>query len=90
MILSHHIQCLYQIKQGYKTRKTWLSDNLKKAIKIKNNLYKRYLKTKNPELWPIYTRFRNKLNGMMEKAEKIYYSKLMEDHKNNLKNHGIY
>ena len=72
---------LITFKQGYKTRKTWLSENLKKAIKIKNNLYRRYHKFKNPELWTIYTRFRNKLNGLMAKAEKEHYSKLMDDYK---------
>ena len=70
---------------GYKTRKTWLPENIKKAIKIKNNLYKRYHKFKNDELWCIYIRFRNKLNGLMAKAEKDHFSKLMEEHKNNLK-----
>ena len=36
-------------KQGYKTRKGWLSDNLKNAIKIKNRLYRKHNKSQNPE-----------------------------------------
>ena len=76
---------LRSFKQGYKTRKSWLSDSLKKAIKIKNSLYRRYIKSKLPENWSIYSRFRNKLNGQMTKAEKEHYSKQMEKHKNNLK-----
>ena len=32
-------------KQGYRTRKPWLSERMKKSIKTKNKLYKQYKKT---------------------------------------------
>ena len=76
---------LKAFKEGYKNRKPWLSDGIKKQIKIKNSLYRRYIKSKDPDLWSIYTRFRNKINGLLVKAEKEHYSFLMEKHKNNLK-----
>ena len=76
---------LKTFKPGYKTRKTWLSENLKKAIKIKNGLYRKSNKSQDPEHFRIYRKFRNKLNGMLTKAEKEHYSKLMEEHKNNLR-----
>ena len=72
-------------KIGYKTNKGWLSDELKNAIKIKNRLYRKSKKTKDPNHELIYKRFRNKLNGLLAKAERNHYSKLMEQHKNNLK-----
>ena len=76
---------LKTFKRGYRNRKPWLSDNLKKAIKIKNNLYRKSNRSHDPKHTQIYKRFRNKLNGMLTKAEKEHYSKLMEEHKNNLK-----
>ena len=76
---------LKSFKHGYKTRKSWLSENLKKAIKIKNRLYRKSNRSQDPEYFKIYKKFRNKLNGMLTKAEKEHYSKLREEHKNNLK-----
>ena len=37
------------IKPGYKTRKPWLPEGIKRAIKEKNRLFKRQKKTNNPE-----------------------------------------
>ena len=54
-------------------------------IKIKNSLYRKSNKSQDPEHQRIYKKLRNKLNGMLAKAEKEHYSKLMEEHKNNLK-----
>ena len=61
---------LKSFKKGYRNRKTWLSENLKKAIKIKNNLYKKSNKSQDPEHKRVYEKFRNKLYGMLTKAEK--------------------
>ena len=36
------------IKSGYKTRKPWLCDSLKKAIKKKNRLYKVKVRSGDP------------------------------------------
>ena len=42
------------IKFGYKTRKSWLSEGLKKAITIKNRLFRRARKSQNREDENIY------------------------------------
>ena len=73
------------VKIGYKNRKAWLSEGLKRAIKIKNRLYRKQRKSNNDEHELIYKRFRNKLNGMLIKAERNHYSKLIEENKNNMK-----
>ena len=74
-----------QIKIGYKTRKTWLSEGMKNSIKMKNRLYRRHKRTGCPEHEDTYKRYRNKLNGILLAAEKDYYENLIEKHKNNLK-----
>ena len=68
-------------KEGYNTRKPWLSEELKEQIKIKNRLYKLWRKTGNPEHESIYKRFRNKINRLLKSAEKSHYAKLFEENK---------
>ena len=73
------------VKLNYRNRKPWLSEQLKKAIKIKNNLFRKHKKSNDPQIESIYKRFRNKLNGMLARAERNHYSNLLEENKNNMK-----
>ena len=73
------------MKLGYKTRKPWLSEGLKKSIKIKNKLYHKHRKTGLQEHERLYKQYRNKLNGLLFLAEKDHYQKLLSDYKDNLK-----
>ena len=72
-------------KHGYQTRKPWLSDGMKKSIKTKNKLYRRYKKTGNAEHESIYKQYRNNLNKLLITAEKSHYETLFNDNKENLK-----
>ena len=74
---------LKTVKLGYKTRKSWLSDRHKKAIRIKNNLYHKKQKSQNDEDILLYKRFRNQLNWELRKAEKQYYDNLLIENKSN-------
>ena len=74
------------IKQGYKNRKPWLTKALKKPIKIKNCLFKRYKKYENIELGKKYREYRNKLNGLLRFAEKDHYATLLDMNISNLRN----
>ena len=74
------------IKQGYKNRKPWLNKALKKSIKIKNCLFKRYKKYENIELGKKYREYRNTLNGLLRFAEKDHYATLLDMNKSNLRN----
>ena len=72
-------------KQGYKTRKPWLTEGIKLSIKKKNKLYRRYIKTKNKEKELEYKKYRNRLNSLMFNAEKDYYDQLITENKNNMR-----
>ena len=80
-------QCfpLKTYKTGYKTRKPWLTEGLKKSIDKKNKLYFRKQKTKKPEHEILYKKYRNNLNKLMHSAEQQYYEARLEQNKNNLK-----
>ena len=72
-------------KPGYKSRKPWLSEGIKSAIKKKNNLYRRQKKTKNTEHEKTYKKYRNRLNKIISNAERAHYQQLLSDNKSNLK-----
>ena len=76
---------LKEFKLGYLTRKPWLTEGMKRQIKIKNRLYRRYLKSDNEDHHTIYKRFRNVLHNRLHMAEKAHYDKLINDNKHNLK-----
>ena len=73
------------IKPGYKTRKPWLSDELKENIKTKNKLYR--ISRKNPTLKNeiLYKEFNKTVVHSLKRAEKEYYAELFEKYKCNLK-----
>ena len=76
---------LKTFKQGYNTRKPWLTEAMKEQIKIKNRLYKMWKKSGKSDLESIYKRFRNKLNRFLKAAEKEHYAKLFEENSKNLR-----
>ena len=73
------------IKPGYKTRKPWLSDDLKESIKKKNKLYilSRKIPTLSNEIY--YKQYKKEVDRSLVKAEKTYYEELFEKYKSNLK-----
>lgn len=91
-IFSNYITELFEthfplrtVKCGYKTRKPWLSDELKKLIRIKNKLYHRKQKSKIPDHEQLYKQFRNKVNKMIISAERQHYDQLLKENQYNLK-----
>ena len=76
---------LRTVKHGYKTRKPWLTEGLKKSIRRKNKLYHRKQKSKSEEHGQLYKQYRNKLNKLLHLAEQQHYDNLLKENKNNLK-----
>ena len=60
---------LRTVKHGYKARKPWLTEGLKKSIKRQKKLYHRKQKSKNEEHGQLYKQYRNKLNKLLHLAE---------------------
>ena len=83
-LCKFHNTCfpLQKVKLGYKTRKSWLSQELKNMIKVKNKLY--YQSIRHPEKEQIYKRFRNSVNKKIHEAERNHYQQLILKNKNNL------
>ena len=74
-----------KLKMKYNTRKMWLSQELKDAIKIKNKLYKCFIKIPTAYNETKYKSYRNKLTHMLVKAEKQHFTDLLAANQNNMK-----
>ena len=69
----------------YRNRKPWLSDGLKKSIKIKNKMYVKSIKI--PSVYNIrqYKDYRNILHRLLRQAEREHYNELLNINKTNLR-----
>lgn len=72
------------IKQKY-IEKPWISKGIINACKKKNLLYKEFLKKRTIEAEQKYKLYKNKLTKIIRCSKIDYYSKLLEDNKNNVK-----
>ena len=72
-------------KEGYKTRKEWLSPGLKNSIERKNKMFLQAKLYHNPELLNEYKSYRNKLTLLIRKAEISHHKALFATYKNNIK-----
>ena len=61
--------------------KPWLSSSLLKSIRKKNQLFKRYLKTKDKLAHAEYKSYRNALNRSIENAKQMHYRDLLKETK---------
>ena len=55
--------------------KPWITPEILKSIRIKNKLFKRYIRLKTQSSREIYKRFRNKLTHTLDISKKAYFSK---------------
>ena len=77
---------LRTVKRGYKSRKPWLTEGLKKSIHRKNKLDHRKQKSKKPEDELLYKQYHNKLNRLFHISEQHHYDSLLKANTNNLRN----
>ena len=69
----------------YYTRKPWLTECLRDAIKKKNKLYRLYVKVRCVRNLVTYKEYRNWLKCLLKAAEKKHYCDLMIQYKTNAK-----
>ena len=78
-------QCfpLKEIKMNYQNRKPWLSDGIKKSIKMKNKLYLNQLQ--NPSVSNIekYKVYKTHLNRLLRISERKHYEETLKENKYN-------
>ena len=79
-ILLSVLLVMSSISQKLKT-KPWITSAIRTSIKIKNNLYKKFLKTKS-YYQTKFKVYRNKLNHLIKISKRIYYNNYFSIHLN--------
>ena len=84
-----HLKKSVKYKLKFKT-KPWIAAALHKLISIKNSLFKKYIRLKNPvkknEVQQQYKYYRNLLSTLMKKCKQNYYERFFKNNLSNLKN----
>ena len=76
---------LVEVKPNYHNRKPWLTEALKKSIKVKNRLYVTSLKRPYVNNINKYNNYKRILQRTMRNAEREHYDKLFKENANNLR-----
>ena len=70
-------------------RKPWINKEIIQCIRKRDKLYKKFIKTKNPEWEAKYKTCRNKINHLIRTNKRNYYSSYFENFKTNSKKFGL-
>ena len=83
--LNCYHQCfpLRKVRFTYRNRKPWLSEGLKKSIKVKNKLYVHSIRKPSSTNCIAYKTYKHKLNFLLKQAEKNHYDSLMKRYQYN-------
>jgi len=73
------------IKIKSKSNKPWVTKGLKKSIKIRNQLYKKWLTTRNSYYYNRYKIYRNKIVSINKIFRTLYYDSVLKDSTNTKK-----
>ena len=69
-----------QSRRQYKVSKhPWITPDILTAIKYKNKLYSKYLKSKSPDLYYEYKKCRNKVSHVKAKGKQKHFENLFKD-----------
>ena len=83
-VVDLHVPVKQLSKQDLKARsKPWITSGIRTSIRIKNGLFKKFLKTKSIYYHTKFKIYRNKLNDLIKLAKKNYYNNFFSVHENN-------
>ena len=86
-IIDKHIPLKQLSRKDVKHRsKPWITSGIKTSLKIKNNLYKKYIKSRTVYYHQKFKLYRNKINRLIKISKKDYYNKYFMSNKSNMKN----
>jgi hypothetical protein len=72
-------------KKNQESKSPWITKGLLKSINHKNKLYKSFLKHRTAVKQEIYKTYRNKLNSLIRKAKRSYFTNKLNNYKNNMR-----
>ena len=79
-VIDRHIPIKQLSRRELKLKsKPWITPALRKSIHVKNNLYKKFIKTKSIYYHTRFKLYRNKLNHLLKISKKQYYNQYFFD-----------
>lgn len=83
--IQREMKKMSSVKKDRKTDpfQPWITPAMVQCINKKNRLQRKFLKSRTPANRVEYTTYKNRLNSVLKEAQKIYYRKLIAEHKNN-------
>ena len=85
-IVDKHIPIKQLSRRELKSySKPWITSAIKISIRVKNALYKKFLKTKSTHYHCKFKYYRNKLNHLMKASKRLYYNYYFLENINNSK-----
>ena len=86
-LVDKHFASIKMSKRQVKFRsKPWISSGIRKSLKIKNNFYKKFIKTKSVYYHTKFKLYRNKLNHLTRISKINYYKNYFRHNKSHIKN----
>ena len=64
--------------------KPWITNVIRLSLNIKNNIYKRYIKTRSSYEYNKFKVYRNKLKRLIQISKKQYYNECFRYNTNNM------
>ena len=79
-IIDRHVPIKQLSRKELKVRsKAWITPAMRKSIQIKNNLYKKYIKSKSTHYHIRFKLYRNKINHLLKMSKKRYHNRYFLD-----------
>ena len=85
-IVDKHIPIKQLSRRELKFKsKPWITSAIKRSIKVKNNFYKKFLKTKSSYYHSKFKYYRNKINHLLKLSKRKYYNQYFLENSNDIK-----
>ena len=85
-IVNKHIPIKQLSRRELKFKsKPWITSAIKRSIKVKNNFYKKFLKTKSSYYHSKFKYYRNKINHLLKLSKRKYYNQYFLENSNDIK-----
>ena len=82
--INKHVRLKPITKKIYKQRlKPWITKGILKSISVKNQYYKKFLKTESPIIYKKYKYYRGLINHLIRKSKKSHYASYFDQFQKN-------
>uniref|UniRef100_A0A669C5X4 Reverse transcriptase domain-containing protein n=1 Tax=Oreochromis niloticus TaxID=8128 RepID=A0A669C5X4_ORENI len=82
-LYEKHCPLMKITRKHHRSNKPWITKGIEDACKMKNNLYKRFIKLRTKDAEIKYKLYKNRLVNIIRTSKKEYYHTLLEQNRSN-------